>query len=592
LTAPLKYITLTNKQAQVVALFILVFALNATPAFGQNIDLDHLGNNVKTRFDKKNVFKISGGLSANTIFYTGNSGSYATPLSYYLNGNLNVSVYGVSVPISFSYSNSGFSYTANLPRAPRRLSLHPKYKWITGHIGDISMTFSPYTLNGMLFSGAGVDIAPNGRHKISAIFGRIFKAVPYDTANLLTPAAYERWGYGVKYGYDKGPFKYGVSYFQAKDKLNSLSVKPDSLHIYPQQNSAISFDLSLPLLKNMVWQSNFGLSVLTQDIRSPKYSDTVPLNWFIKFFGGRQSTNMYKAYKTELSYVVGSSKIGFGIERVDPGYQTLGAYYFNNDMENITANFAQSLFKGKINFSGNIGLQQDDLDHTKSGDNKRTVMALNLTYNPGPKLSLNMSYSNFQSFTNIKPQFQYINQLTPYENLDTLNFRQLSQNANFNVNYVIGKNKKKPSNLNINLSFQDSYDMQGGIIGRGNASDFYNLSSAYSFSNMDKLLSISTALNVTYNTIGISNTITYGPTISVNKQLLNKKLRTGLSLSYNRSADSGAFLNNVSIARVNAGYVLHKKHNINLSAISMFRKSKSQPNIHDMTATLGYSYNF
>jgi hypothetical protein len=37
---------------------------------------------------------------------------------------------------------------------------------------------------------------------------------------------------------------------------------------------------------------------------------------------------------------------------------------------------------------------------------------------------------------------------------------------------VLGKTKEKPQDLNLNFSFQDSYDMQGEIISKGNVSQF------------------------------------------------------------------------------------------------------------------------
>jgi hypothetical protein len=43
-----------------------------------------------------------------------------------------------------------------------------------------------------------------------------------------------------------------------------------------------------------------------------------------------------------------------------------------------------------------------------------------------------LSYSNFSSYTYIRSEFDEINQTNPYENLDTLNFTQLTQSAGLN----------------------------------------------------------------------------------------------------------------------------------------------------------------
>lgn len=571
----------------------LCFLLFTTSMQAQQVDLENVGKDFKGKLKDKKPIKITGGISANSIFYKGNAGTGRDPFSYFINGNVNVNIYGVNVPASFTYTNRGFSYNYTLPRTPNRLSLHPKYKWVTAHLGDVATTFSPYTLNGLLYTGGGLDLTPKGKWKYSVMGGRLQKAVEYRPENGQTLATYKRFGYGAKVNYDNNSYKWGFSIFKAKDVLGSLEFKPDSLQIYPQQNTAVSIEESMPLVKNLVLTSEYAISALTRDIRAPKYADSNKVDWLVKLFGGSTATNIYKAYKTQLNYTIGSSMVGVGYERIDPGYQTLGAYYMNNDLENITANFAQAFFKGKVNLSGNVGLQRDDLDGKKTGGSRRTVSAVNLNWNASQRFTSSVTYSNFQTYTNVKPQFQYINQLTPFDNLDTLNFRQLSQNGNVNVNYVVSTNKEKPQNLNVNLSFQDSYDMQGGIITEASASQFYNFAGSYNFNNIKKAMSITGAMNVTYNTIGKNEMITLGPTVSVSNQFWNKQIRTNGSVSYNTTpANAVSAGQQVISVRLTAGYVYKKKHNVNISAVSMNRTAGGQKAMYDYTGTIAYNYNF
>ena len=44
------------------------------------------------------------------------------------------------------------------------------------------MSFSPYTLSGHLFLGGGVELRPQGPWTVSAMAGRLQKAIPVDTA--------------------------------------------------------------------------------------------------------------------------------------------------------------------------------------------------------------------------------------------------------------------------------------------------------------------------------------------------------------------------------------------------------------------------
>lgn len=562
----------------------------------QNIDLENIGKDIKAKIQQKKNVSITGGVNLSSVFYNGNAGSGRDPFSYILSGNVGLRLYGVSIPASFTFTNRGFSYNYSYPHVPNWLSLHPKYKWVTGHIGDITMNFSPYTLSSVLITGVGADLAPkSSKFKYSLVYGRLQKAVEYRPDNGNTLATYKRMGYGAKVGYDNGAYKAGVSLFMAKDDLNSLNKKPDSLQIYPQQNTSISFEGSFPVIKNLVLKTEYGISVLTKDLRAPKVTDSNSVGSLINLLGGRLSSSLYKALKSELTYTIGSSMLGAGYERIDPGYQTLGAYYFTNDVENITAIFAQSLFKGKINLSGNYGIQRDDLDKRKSGSSSRTVGSINISFVGSKRFTGAFTYSNFQTYTNVKQQFQYINQQTPFDNLDTLNFRQLSQNSNLNINYIVSDNKDKPKNLNVNLSVQDSYDMQGGIIVKGNASRFYNFAGGYNITNNPKAMNISTAFNLTYNKTGGNNSIILGPTVSINKKLFGKKVNTGFSVSYNNTFSPDNTTATVVAFRINGGYVWKKKHNFGINAAGMTRGMKGpsgKKSMHDFTETITYSYSF
>jgi hypothetical protein len=581
-------------------LYMVVFlcAFGTLKSYAQSVDFEHLGKNIKGKLKPKKILKISGGLNSNFIFYNGNIGSGRKPFAYFLNGNLNASVLGISIPLSFTYTNLGFNYNYQLPQTPNRLSLHPKYKWITAHVGDVSMSFSPYTFNGYQFRGAGIDLSPKGKFKYSAFYGRLQKAVEFNGTNK-NATSYERIGYAAKIGYAKNAYKFGAILFMEKDNEGSLKFKPDTFNIRPKENTALSFQMTVPLKKNLTVDIDYSASLLTSDSRTANYVDTSNVNYLIKLLGGKMTTNLYHAFKGQLNYTLGSSQLGVGIERIDPGYQTLGAYYFANDLQNITINFAQGLFKGKLDFSGNLGLQSDNLDDKKASATNRTVMAVNVNWHPCSKINISSQYSSFQTFTNIKPQFQLINQLTPFDNLDTLNFQQLSQTANINFNYTIASSKEKSQNLNLNFSFQDAFDKQGGVISEGNVSQFYNFSGSYSYTKVPSALTVTNAFNLTYNTIATSNILILGPTININKGLMKNRLKAGFSLSYNQNAGGGQKVQ-VASARTNVGYVIKKKHNLSLNSTMMFRKGGASTSISnpenkiykDMTMTLAYNFRF
>ena len=377
---------------------MLVF-LTITNSHAQQVDLENLN---KTIFEKP--VKLGGGVSASTIFYNGNDGQKRQPFTYFLNGNINVSLFNqINLPFSFSLTNlgAGFQY----PTLPNRLSVHPTYKWVTCHIGDVAMSFSPYTLNGHMFRGVGVDLTPKGPFKFSAMYGRLQKAVEYDTANTIIPASYLRMGYGAKVRYDKEDHYLGMSVFSATDDPNSLQWQPDSLDIFPQSNVAFSWEAGVKLLKNLNLSGEYGLSMLTRDVRSPAEGSSL----LKKTFSNRTSTDNYQAFKAQINYQLFKNNIGIGYERIDPEYRTLGAYYFNNDYENITLRYSRPFLKEKATIDLSWGVQRDDLDNNKEQSSRRFVSSANINYAPNEKFNASFSYSNFQTYMNIRSQFDYIN---------------------------------------------------------------------------------------------------------------------------------------------------------------------------------------
>ncbi len=561
-----------------VLLFIILFCCYITQA--QN--LESIG--------KENPLTISGGVSVNQILY-GISGmeSRRDPYSFYASGNVSFNLYGWSVPLSFAYSNQQSTFQQPF----NQYSLNPTYKWITGHFGYTSMSFSPYTLGGHLFLGAGVDATP-GKFKISAMYGRLQKSVEPDSINGQAPV-FERYGYGVKLGYADGNDQIGIILFKAKDDKNSISYIPENEDITPEENLVLSVSGSKQFLNRFVINAEYAISGISTDIRSQE-TDMDNNKLFSNvgnLYTPRLSSSYYNAFNSGLSYQATGFSVGVGYERIDPGYRTLGAYFFNNDLVSYTVNGATALFGGRVNVAANVGIQQDNLDGDKISTMERTVGSINVGFAASDKLNLNASYSNFTTFTNIRSQFLDINQLTPYENLDTLNFTQISQSASLNANYILRSTETRRQNLNVNVSVQNAADEQGGT-SQNSSSQFYMTNASYSLSVVPQNLTVTCSFNYNENRSLNINSKTLGPTLAVNKSLLEKQMRLGLSSSWNESFTNGEQLNRVINLRANGGYTIKKKHNINLSMVWVNRESQGENALafNEFTGTLGYSYSF
>jgi len=559
-------------------LFFSIVLCNAL-GFAQNFNVEELG--------KAKLINVSGGASASGVFYSGNAAR--EPFTYFLNGNINVNVAGLyNIPFSFSYTSQKFGY--NKPVLMNRLSIHPSYKWITGHIGDVSMTFSPYTLAGHQFTGLGVDLTPQGKFKISAMYGRLVRSSEYDVLNTELVPTYKRFGYGFKTQYSLEKINLGLTFFKAKDEMNSLSIPiPYELGVSPKENVAISFETSFKLFKKLQVLTEFANSSITEDTRvldNRKAENVASL-----FLNSNSTTASYKALKGQLVYPAGKGTLGLGYERIDPNYRTLGGYYFNNDLENVTVNASQTLYKDKLSLNLNLGLQKDNLDKQKQSQMKRLVSSISADFRANQKLNFNLNYSNFQSYTNSRNQFDYINQTSEYEFLDTLNFRQVNQNAAITINYLLKNDKKQKQAFNATFSMQDAVNQQEGKTIAGGASTYYNTGLSYIIGYPKKDLNLTASFNSTIGKLDAGDNLILGPTIGATKLFYDKKLNTSFSTSYNTSFNDGEKVNDVFNIRLNGSYIYLQKHNFGLNCITLFSSSQSVRN-NDVTATLSYTYSF
>ena len=549
-----------------ILLLIALLLPGMKPSYAQNIE-------EVLAFRKKKPFKISGSISARATLFSSRPSEARQSFTYQLTGAVNLSLYELlNIPLSFNLNNYGanFSY----PSLPNRLSLHPSYKWAKAHIGDVSMSFGPYTLNGHQFTGLGVELSP-GRWQVSAMAGRLLKRVDADPNIPSLQVGYERWGYGLKTRYEGSTFALGGTVFAARDQDGHISFDLDALGIYPKGNIALGLEGSLSLIKDLKLSLEYGLSRMQQDLRSTEVS-------------------YYHALKADVSYSFLGNTLGVGYERIDPGYATLGAYYFNNDYENLTLNYSRSFFDSKLSLALSGGLQQDDLKGQKLEHNKRFVGSAQVGFTPSEALSASVSLSSFQSYRNLKSSFDYINARTPYDNLDTLQFTQLSHSLDADISWRLKQSDAQTQTLSATLSYQEAADRQGCYIQPGQLTRFMNLGTSYSLDLSALDLTLTGGFNVSNNYADRKAVLTLGPSLSLAKRFLKKQLSTGLSLSYNETQEAGHRLAQVYNLRATAGYRFWGKHGLNASVAYQERKllhAVSSPR-SSFTSELSYSYSF
>ena len=539
----------------------------------------------------KKGIKVTGGVNLSNIFYhTSDSIARRDPYQFILSGNLNLNLFGYDTPFSFTYSNSQRSYTQPF----NRLSFTPRYKWIKAYIGYTSMSFSPYTLSGHSFKGGGVELTP-GNWRLALMAGQMRKAIEYNPLNESSAIpSYKRMGYGIKLGYEKGAGSISVNVFTAKDDKNSIHPVPNNVLLHPMENAAFSISGRTSLLGHLTLEGEYSMSILNGDLRMESIlpdslsiaSDNKPLS------SQTAGTRTFDAYSFGIGYQTSPFGILVRYERVAPGYQTLGAYYFNNDMENITLVPNLRLLEGRLSITGNAGIQRNNLDKSRESTTKRWVGAGNINFNPSEKWNLSLNYSNFSTYTNMKPQTD------PFFNnsMDSLNFYQVTNQMGGSVNYTFGK-KDAPRNLMLYTSYQEAAEINPGAQ-NNSKSGFITANASYSQVMPEAGITISLSYNMNSGNAPEMKSFYHGPGLNVSKMFMNKTLRTGFNSAYNRSALNGQKGSSVLSTGLNIGYSPKKseegKHSItfNLTWLQRLPSELQKQKRSELTGNLNYAFTF
>lgn len=480
------------------------------------------------QFGVKKGVTMNGSVNASTTAYTASGiASRRDPFAWYLNGNININMFGYDMPFSFSYSNQGKNYSQPF----NQFRFAPSYKWARLYVGSTSMNFSNYTLAGHMFNGVGVELTPQKWH-ISAMYGTLLKAVPFD---VLAPesysrASFERKGAGLKVAYENAGNAYGISLFRAKDDPASLPYIPDDATITPRENVAVAFTVRQSIVQHIFVDMEYSVSAINRDVRGEKNafdSSRGTSNLLKHFLSPTNNTRYFDAIQAGLGYNGSFYTVQLRYERVAPDYVTLGAYNVVNDMRNITVAPSFKLFNGKVNLSANAGMQVNNLDKSKSSDAKRWVVNGNASVTAGEHWVLNGGYSNFSNYTRVRPQ------IDPYFNnpMDTLDFYQVNNTYNGMVMYHTG-DKERQQAITLNSSYQYASDRSSADT-TAILSKFFTSNVSYSYSLPPKDLTMSASVNYYKNSAAGLSTTFMGPGVNVNKQFLEKTLRTGVSAVYN-----------------------------------------------------------
>lgn len=331
--------------------------------------------------EKEKPFSIHGNVGLNLIAYQASGiENRMNPFGLVFSANAELSLYGFSMPFSIRYSDQKTDYTQPF----NQFGLSPTYKWATAHIGYRNVSFSNYTMAGHTFLGGGLELNP-GKFRFGFVYGRFKKSNESYEFAIDTLQSFTRKGYSGRIGVGTQRTFVDLVFLKIKDDSTSLTNPKPGQYTPAEENLVTGINSRIGITKNLSFENELAASFYTTDMAAAAFelndSNSI-LSSAETFININQSTELLTAIRSSLHYNTKAFSTRLEYRRIDPGYRSMGAYYFNSDIENITIAPAFTLFKNKLSMRGSIGLQRDNIKNTKKATSLRTISSLAASFNP------------------------------------------------------------------------------------------------------------------------------------------------------------------------------------------------------------------
>lgn len=548
----------------------LALGLTATAVHAQDI----------AQIAKSDPLLITGSVGTRNTYYHSSMGSqFASPLSNTVYANLNISLYGFSMPFSIYYSNDNLNF--NYPHLSFNLS--PSYKQWTGHIGRSSIAFSPYVMN-MSFNGVGLEY--NGDRFRSAVFYGILRSAVND--DPMSPAArrpqYKRVGWGFKVGYGSPRNYLDLYLLRVYDRPKSLDEGWRKV-ASPQENLVVGLRGGVSFKQWLSLTANAAASVFSTDTEAKKLESS-EAERFDKIFDVRYSSLIRFAGDINLNLTLPRFSTSVFYRMVQPDYTSLGTYYMTNNYHSLGLNMSTSLFN-KVSLSASFSGQEDNLTNRQMYTTRGFVYSAMLSMPVTSWLNLSAGYNGY---------LQNQGDGTAHVN-DTTRVKRMMHS--FNVMPSIFFNTSlMEHNISLSASFVNNKDLNKFADGKSDVRtqalgltygvnvipwevDFsVSLSHQQSKSNARKYTSDVGSVSVSRSFLKEKNL-----NLSANASLCyNEVSRMSKSLSMGFDAAASLTLAKVHVFSLSAG--LNKYGDVNIS------KTRSSLDDTEFSASFSYAYTF
>lgn len=552
-----------------ITAIVMACAMGIVSVFAQNI----------SQIAESDPLIITGSIGTNNTYYHSSVGNgYMSPLSNSVFANLNINVYGFSIPFSLYFSNDNLNF--NYPQFS--FNLTPSYKNFTAHIGQSTIPFSNYILN-MSFNGVGLEYK-GCKFRASAFYGVLRRAIN-DNPEDLNPRKpqYKRYGWGFSTGYGNGANSIDIYFLRAYDSEGSLN-EVWREQVQSQENLLVGIKGCVSFKNRVSLSANLATSAFTADKNSPKVTAGEATR-FDKVFEAKYTSQVRFAGDASLSFNLPWLNASVSYKMIQPDYVSLGTYYTSNNYHSLGVNLSTTLFK-QIMLSGSFSGQSDNLSKQKQYTTKGYVYNAMAAWNKG-NVSLSAMYNGY-----LQAQSDGTLQVN-----DTTEVHRILHSMSLMTNYSLSR-----TNLDHTFSLSGNYtinkDLNKFSIGQ---SDVNTMALGASYMMNVKPWETSFTLALSHQETKGFNSVYRSDvaSLSTGRSFLKEKnlnVSATVSLNYNEVQHQSKSLS-MGID-LSAGYTLKKYHTFSLTgSVSKYgdvnvTKTTSGLDATDVRISLNYLYTF
>lgn len=526
--------------------------------------------------------KFSGSVQLTSNFYSVRGiPNRTSPFAYAISGSPVLQIGDMRFPFQFSFRDQQFGYGTPF----NKFGVSPYYKWAKLHLGWRSMNFSPYSLQGKSFFGAGVELTP-GKFRFSAFMGKLRN--PFAQLDTLVFGAhlvesYVRKTHGFKVGFGTEQNFIDVFYVKVKDDISSLQSSPEiaDYELDPADNVVIGTSWKVTALKRIEWATNLNISAFVdnQDLGAKSFesgiqkfvSDLVTIN---------SSTQVSLAGDMSLTFKTQDFRAGLTYRRVEPQYRALGISYIQSDIQSYIGFTSISFWKRKVLLSLKGGIEETNLRNLDLLGRSRFIQDVQVQIIPSRKWQVLGQWANYQ----------YETQDGLIEIEDTLRVVNTTRQSGLVLNHL-GDSKTWQTGFSISAYLQN---IRNQVSEEDLSTDIQSFQGQLSIKINHVPSHLRISPSVFYSQFMLPGRLQrrYGAGLSLSKGFFDNALKAGTQLRYALNSIDKENNGHTINLRLFTTWQVAKRHSIQLSISLLDKASVLSQSYSETRSTLGYGYRF